>query len=74
MYVLAGNTSEGEIHLKANRMVTATENLLIASILRKGKTIIHNAAYEPHVIDLVNFFRSAGVSITTDYNHIITVE
>ncbi len=73
MYHLSGTKKSGEIHLHANRMVTATENLLTASVLREGTTVIHNAAYEPHVIDLVNSLRSAGVSIETRYNHQIVV-
>ncbi len=59
LYTLTGSKKIGTVHLKANRMVTATENLLIASVLRDGTTHIHGAAYEPHVIDLVNFLRSA---------------
>lgn len=74
MYQLSGAKREGEIHLHANRMVTATENLLTASVLRKGTTVIHNAAYEPHVIDLVNALRGAGVQIETRYNHQIVVQ
>ncbi|MDD2745758.1 MAG: UDP-N-acetylglucosamine 1-carboxyvinyltransferase [Candidatus Gracilibacteria bacterium] len=74
MYSLSGSKKSGEIHLHANRMVTATENLLTASVMRSGTTIIHNAAYEPHVIDLVNALRSAGVQIETRYNHQIIVQ
>ncbi len=55
-------------------MVTATENLLTASVLRDGVTFIRLAAYEPHVIDLVNFFRHAGVEIETLYDHTILVK
>jgi UDP-N-acetylglucosamine 1-carboxyvinyltransferase len=73
MYRLSGSKKAGEIHLHANRMVTATENLLTASVLRDGITVIHNAAYEPHVIDLVKALRSAGVEIETRYNHQIVV-
>jgi UDP-N-acetylglucosamine 1-carboxyvinyltransferase len=74
LYTLSGMKRQGEVHLKANRMVTATENLLTASVLREGVTHIHNAAYEPHVIDLVNFLRSAGVAIETRYDHRIIVQ
>lgn len=73
MYQLSGSKKRGEVHLYANHMVTATENLLMASVLREGNTIIHGAAYEPHVIDLVNMFRSAGINIETGYNHEIIV-
>jgi UDP-N-acetylglucosamine 1-carboxyvinyltransferase len=41
--------------------VTATENIIMASILDKGTTIrIENAALEPHISDLITFLQSAG--------------
>jgi len=39
--------------------VTVTENLLVANVLRKGTTTIRLAAIEPHVMNLVDFLRSA---------------
>lgn len=74
LFELFGSKRSGEIHLKANAMVTATENLLTASVNRDGVTYIHNAAYEPHVIDLVNFFRTQGIEIETRYDHVIIVK
>ena len=41
--------------------VGATENLLIASCLAKGKTRLRNCAYEPEIKDLVNFFKKTWV-------------
>ena len=73
MMKLSGSKTPGPIELWANRMVTATENLLTASVLREGDTYIRLSAYEPHVIDLVNFFRHAGVNIETQYDHTIFV-
>ena len=35
--------------------VGATENLIIASVLAEGETIIENAAAEPEIVDLTNF-------------------
>ena len=41
--------------------VTATENIIMASILARGTTIrIENAAIEPHITDLITFLQSAG--------------
>ena len=73
MMNLSGEKKTGEIHLYANRMVTATENLVMASAFREGVTYIHSGAYEPHSIDVINFFRSAGVDIETGYDHMIRV-
>ena len=41
----------------------ATENILMASTLAKGKTIIKNAAREPEIIDLANCLADMGASI-----------
>ena len=43
--------------------VGATENLIIAACLAKGKTIIKNCAIEPEIKDLTNFLKSAGAKI-----------
>lgn len=44
--------------------VTGTENIIMAAVLAKGQTIIHNAAREPEVEDLANFLNSLGAKIT----------
>ena len=43
--------------------VLATANVLMASVLIKGKTVIENAACEPEVGDLVQFLRKMGAKI-----------
>ncbi|MBD7912657.1 MULTISPECIES: UDP-N-acetylglucosamine 1-carboxyvinyltransferase [Clostridium] len=43
--------------------VGATENILMASVLAEGTTIIENAAEEPEVWDLANFLISMGADI-----------
>ena len=43
--------------------VGATENLVIASCLAKGTTILSNCAIEPEIKDLVNFLIKAGCDI-----------
>ena len=43
--------------------VGATENLIIASSMAEGKTILSNCAIEPEVKDLVNFVNSIGGNI-----------
>ncbi len=44
--------------------VTGTENLLMAAVLAKGRTIIYNAAKEPEVTDLANFLNGLGAKIS----------
>lgn len=54
--------------------VTATENLIIASVLRPWKTILRLWAIEPHVINLIEFFNKSWAKITIDYDHSIIIE
>ncbi len=43
---------------------TATDNILMASVLARGRTVIENAAREPEVVDLVNMLISMGAQIS----------
>ncbi len=43
--------------------VGATINIMMAASLADGKTIIENAAKEPHVVDVANFLNSMGANI-----------
>jgi len=43
--------------------VTGTENLLMAAVLAKGKTVLENAAREPEVVDLANMLVKMGAQI-----------
>lgn len=43
--------------------VGATENIILASVLCTGKTIIENPAFEPEITDLCNFLNKMGANI-----------
>jgi UDP-N-acetylglucosamine 1-carboxyvinyltransferase len=43
--------------------VGATINIMMAAVMAEGKTIIENAAKEPHVVDIANFLNSMGANI-----------
>ena len=43
--------------------VTGTENLMMASVLADGETLLENAAREPEVIDLANFLNAMGARV-----------
>jgi UDP-N-acetylglucosamine 1-carboxyvinyltransferase len=43
--------------------VGATENILMASVLAEGQTIIENAAVEPEIVDLATYLISMGADI-----------
>lgn len=43
--------------------VGATINIMMAAVMAEGKTIIENAAKEPHVVDIANFLNSMGANV-----------
>ncbi|WP_420444836.1 UDP-N-acetylglucosamine 1-carboxyvinyltransferase [Candidatus Poriferisodalis sp.] len=43
--------------------VGATENVLMAAVRAKGRTLIHNPAREPEIGDLVNFLNQMGAQV-----------
>src|SRR2546422_910230 len=43
--------------------VTGTENLMMAAALADGKTILHNAAREPEIVDLAEMLSKMGARI-----------
>ena len=44
--------------------VGATINIIMASVLVPGQTVIENAAKEPHIVDLANFLNTMGAKIS----------
>ena len=64
----------GNVQAKANELVGtniymdivsvgATINIMLASVLAEGTTIIDNAAKEPHIVDIANFLNTMGADI-----------
>ena len=43
--------------------VGATINVMLSAVMAEGKTIIENAAKEPHVVDVANFLNSMGANV-----------
>ena len=43
--------------------VGVTINVMLASVLAEGTTIIENAAKEPHIVDVANFLNTMGADI-----------
>ena len=62
IYCDGTNMKSGEVHLDFPS-VGATENVIMASVFLKGKTVIYNAAKEPEIVDLSNFLISMGARI-----------
>lgn len=70
---LWGELKTGDIVLNAWFSVTATENIIVANVLRKGKTTINLAAIEPHVMNLIDFLRKWGSNIFIRYDNTIII-
>ena len=63
----------GEVHLDYPS-VGATENIMMAAVLSKGKTTIRNAAKEPEIVDLQNFINAMGGRISGAGTSTIEIE
>ncbi len=54
--------------------VTATENAIMASVLASGKTILRNAASEPHIQELCHFLNLLGAKIDNIGSNTLEIE
>jgi UDP-N-acetylglucosamine 1-carboxyvinyltransferase len=77
-------TIDDAFHLKATQLkgadifldeasVTATENAVMAAVLARGKTILRNAACEPHVQGLCNMLNAMGAHIEGIGSNTLTI-
>ncbi|OQY33297.1 MAG: UDP-N-acetylglucosamine 1-carboxyvinyltransferase [Spirochaetaceae bacterium 4572_59] len=76
---------DGQFTITANKLVgvdmfldeasvTATENAVMAAVLAEGRTVIQNAASEPHVQDLCNMLNEMGAKITGIGSNILYID
>lgn len=79
------DVSQGYYTIKAEKLigakiyldfasVGATINIMLASVLAEGKTVIDNAAKEPEIIDVANFLTKMGANIRGAGTSTITIE
>lgn len=54
--------------------VGATENIMMAAVMAKGRTVIHNAAKEPEIADLAAFINACGGRVYGAGSEIIIIE
>ena len=54
--------------------VGATENIMMAASVAKGRTVLANVAKEPEIVDLANFLRSAGAKISGAGTDVIRID
>ena len=78
------NISNGLFHVKADQLlgthiyldkasVGATINIMMAAALAQGKTVIENAAKEPHIVDVANLLNCMGANIRGAGTHLIRI-
>jgi UDP-N-acetylglucosamine 1-carboxyvinyltransferase len=65
---------EGDDIFLDEASVTGTENALMAAVAAKGRTVLRNAASEPHVQDLANLLVQMGAHIEGIGSNILTIE
>ena len=53
--------------------VGATINIMLAATLAEGRTVIENAAKEPHIVDLANFLNAMGADIRGAGTNVIKI-
>lgn len=53
--------------------VGATENIILATVLAEGKTVITNAAREPEIVDLVKALKKMGANISGEGTNIVEI-
>jgi UDP-N-acetylglucosamine 1-carboxyvinyltransferase len=73
-FVLSANKLKGCPLFLDETSVTATENIVMASVLAEGTTVIENAASEPHVQDLCRMLVSMGARIAGIGSNVLTIE
>ena len=62
MFCEASKLEGAAIHLDYPS-VGATENIMLAAVKAKGRTVVYNAAKEPEIVDLQNFINAMGGNI-----------
>jgi UDP-N-acetylglucosamine 1-carboxyvinyltransferase len=73
-HIDAANGLTGARVLLDEASVTATENAIMAAVLAKGHTQIHNAASEPHVQELCQFLNMLGAEIENIGSNTLHIE
>lgn len=73
-YRLKAESLEGATVVLPEFSVTATENVMMAAVLAKGRTVIKLAAAEPHVQDLGDFLNAMGARISGLGTHMIVID
>jgi len=73
-YEFNAHTVHGNVITLEYPSVGATENLIMAAVGAKGRTVIKNAAIEPEILNLVGFLQAMGAIIYRDVNRTWIIE
>lgn len=65
---------KGTYMLLDEASVTGTANIVMASVLARGKTVIYNAACEPYVQQLCRMLNAMGARISGIASNLLTIE
>lgn len=63
LYIIEADELKGNVIDLPFPSVGATVNILLASVMASGKTVINNAASEPEIGNLIDFLNSMGANI-----------
>lgn len=64
----------GEFFFYKNISVTATESLILAAVLAKGRTVLKNCALEPEIAALADYLNKQGAKINGAGTPTITID
>ena len=73
-FAITANKLVGAVIFLDEASVTATENAVMTAVLLAGKSVIENAASEPHIQDLCNMLNGMGAKITGIGSNILHIE
>ncbi|MCH8518844.1 UDP-N-acetylglucosamine 1-carboxyvinyltransferase [Candidatus Gracilibacteria bacterium] len=71
--IFSGKGKSEDVTITAYFAVTATANLIMGAATRDGITRIELSAFAPHIFNLIDFLRKAGIDIDIRYDHTIIV-
>lgn len=73
-YEMTARRLRGADILLDEASVTGTENAILAAALAEGRTVLRNAACEPHVQDLCTFLNSLGARISGVGSNVLEID
>jgi len=73
-YKVEGSKLQGTYMLLDEASLTGTANIIMASVLARGKTTIYNAACEPYIQQLCKMLNNMGAKISGIGSNLLTIE